>query len=55
MKRSVEWLNKAPMDCCVKSEEVEPGVRVTDGHVVLRQAGQGHTDHHHYRIESSVV
>ena len=29
MKRSVEWLKKASMDCCVKSEEVEPGVRVT--------------------------
>ena len=29
MKRSGEWLNKAPMDCCVKSGEVEPGVRVT--------------------------
>ena len=22
VKRSVEWLNKAPMDCCVKSGEV---------------------------------
>ena len=29
VKRSGEWLNKAPMDCCVKSGEVEPGVRVT--------------------------
>ena len=29
VKRSVEWLNKASMDCCVKSGEVEPGVRVT--------------------------
>ena len=29
MKRSGEWLNKASMDCCVKSGEVEPGVRVT--------------------------
>ena len=29
VKRSGEWLNKAPMDCCVRSGEVEPGVRVT--------------------------
>ena len=29
VKRSGEWLNKAPMDCCVKSGEVEFGVRVT--------------------------
>ena len=29
VKRSGEWLNKAPMDCCVKSGEVELGVRVT--------------------------
>ena len=29
MKRSGEWLNKALMDCCVKSGEVEFGVRVT--------------------------
>ena len=29
VKRSVERLNKASMDCCVKSGEVEPGVRVT--------------------------
>ena len=28
VKRSGEWLNKAPMDCCVKSGGVEPGVRV---------------------------
>ena len=28
MKRSGEWLNKASMDCCVKSGEVEFGVRV---------------------------
>ena len=29
VKRSGDWLNKAPMDCCVKSGEVEFGVRVT--------------------------
>ena len=29
MKRSGEWLNKAPRDFCVKSEQVELGVRVT--------------------------
>ena len=29
LKRSVEWLNKVPMDCCVKSGEVALGVRVT--------------------------
>ena len=29
VKRSGEWLSKALMDCCVKSGEVEFGVRVT--------------------------
>ena len=35
VKRSGEWLNKAPKDCCVKSGEVEPGVRVTSKNTEL--------------------